>query len=81
MGHLLTGSNFDDSVGSVTGGRHGYGAKLANIFSTNFRIEVKDKKRGKVYKQVRCGSSSMLSMGVGVSAKGLLWPELEPKHA
>ena len=33
FGHLLTGSNFDDVELKVTGGRNGYGAKLANIFS------------------------------------------------
>ena len=33
FGHLLTGSNFDDDELKVTGGRNGYGAKLANIFS------------------------------------------------
>jgi hypothetical protein len=33
FGHLLTGSNFDDDETKVTGGRNGFGAKLANIFS------------------------------------------------
>ena len=35
----------------VTGGRNGYGAKLANIFSTEFTIETCDGKSQ--YKQVR----------------------------
>ena len=39
FGHLLTGSNFDDDERKTTGGRNGYGAKLANIFSTEFIIE------------------------------------------
>jgi hypothetical protein len=34
FGHLLTSSNYDDNEKKVTGGRNGYGAKLANIFST-----------------------------------------------
>ncbi len=34
----------------VTGGRNGYGAKLANIFSTEFTIETCDGKS--LYKQV-----------------------------
>ena len=42
FGHLLTGSNFDDSKKRYTGGRHGYGAKLANIFSTEFKVETHD---------------------------------------
>jgi DNA topoisomerase-2 len=51
MGHLLTGSNFDDAVGKVTGGRNGYGAKLANIFSKSFTVETLDSKRGLRYAQ------------------------------
>ncbi len=47
FGHLLTGSNFDDDEKKVTGGRNGYGAKLANIFSTLFIVECGDKKRKK----------------------------------
>jgi len=34
FGHLLTSSNYDDSEKKTTGGRNGFGAKLANIFST-----------------------------------------------
>lgn len=51
FGHLLTGSNFNDNEKRVTGGRHGYGAKLANVFSTEFRIEVVDAERGLRYEQ------------------------------
>jgi DNA topoisomerase-2 len=55
FGHLLTGSNFDDSERRVTGGRHGYGAKLANIFSTWFQVEtvqVQGGGEGLAYRQV-----------------------------
>lgn len=45
FGHLLTGSNFDDNEKRVTGGRHGYGAKLSNIFSKFFTIETNDQER------------------------------------
>ncbi|KAJ3239764.1 DNA topoisomerase 2 [Chytriomyces hyalinus] len=51
FGHLLTSSNYDDSEKKVTGGRNGYGAKLCNIFSTEFMIETGDAKAGKKYKQ------------------------------
>ncbi|EFC47666.1 DNA topoisomerase II [Naegleria gruberi] len=44
FGNLLTGSNFDDNEVKFTGGRNGYGAKLANIFSTDFTIEIMDHK-------------------------------------
>ncbi|GMI87135.1 topoisomerase II [Hibiscus trionum] len=52
FGHLLTSSNYDDTVKKTTGGRNGYGAKLTNIFSTEFVIETADGKRQKKYKQV-----------------------------
>jgi DNA topoisomerase-2 len=45
FGNLLTGSNFDDDEAKTTGGRNGYGAKLANIFSTKFTVETSDKSR------------------------------------
>ncbi|KAG6557359.1 hypothetical protein Mapa_001289 [Marchantia paleacea] len=52
FGHLLTSSNYDDSEKKTTGGRNGYGAKLANIFSTEFTIETADGNRLRRYKQV-----------------------------
>lgn len=51
FGHLLTSSNYDDNEKKVTGGRNGYGAKLCNIFSTEFTVETADRERGKRYKQ------------------------------
>ena len=37
----------------VTGGRNGFGAKLTNIFSTEFVVETCDGQRGRRYKQVK----------------------------
>ena len=51
FGHLLAGSNFDDDEKKTVGGRNGYGAKLCNIFSTEFTLECQDRVRGKRYKQ------------------------------
>jgi DNA topoisomerase-2 len=51
FGQLLTGSNFDDKEQKTTGGRNGYGAKLANIFSTEFVIECLDSTNGLKFKQ------------------------------
>lgn len=45
FGHLLTSSNYDDTKKKVTGGRNGYGAKLANVFSTKFTVETADSER------------------------------------
>ncbi|DBB17682.1 TPA: hypothetical protein ACH3X3_002722 [Trebouxia sp. C0006] len=52
FGHLLTSSNYNDDEQKVTGGRNGYGAKLTNIFSTEFIVETCDGQRGRRYKQV-----------------------------
>lgn len=51
FGHLLAGSNFDDNEKKTVGGRNGYGAKLCNVFSTEFTLECQDSKNGKRYKQ------------------------------
>ena len=52
FGHLLTSDNYNDSEKKVTGGRNGYGAKLANIFSTKFVVQTADSSKGLKYKQV-----------------------------
>eukprot|EP00501_MAST-03F_sp_TOSAG23-6_P001841 GSMAST32.ASY1.ANO1.1919.1 assembled CDS len=52
FGNLLTGSNYNDDKKKVTGGRNGFGAKLANIFSTKFIVETVDSKLKKKYVQV-----------------------------
>ncbi|TVY56465.1 DNA topoisomerase 2, partial [Lachnellula cervina] len=61
FGHLLTGSNYNDEEAKTTGGRNGYGAKLCNVFSTEFTLETQDSKRGKRYKQV--WTDNMSKMG------------------
>jgi len=54
FGTLLTSSNFNDSkeLEKVTGGRNGYGAKLANIFSSRFTVSTYDSSTALLYKQV-----------------------------
>jgi DNA topoisomerase II len=51
FGEMLTSSNYDDTKARTTGGRNGYGAKLANIFSEKFEVEIVNKKSKKKYKQ------------------------------
>lgn len=51
FGNLLTSSNYDDDEKKTTGGRNGYGAKLCNIFSTEFTVETADKNTKKIYTQ------------------------------
>ena len=52
FGNLLSSSNYNDSEKRTTGGLNGLGAKLTNIYSTEFIIETvcKKKKYHQVYK-------------------------------
>lgn len=50
FGHLLTSGNYDKKE-KVTGGKNGYGGKLANIFSKQFIIETIDNTLHKKYIQ------------------------------
>ena len=52
FGHLLTSSNYDKNEDKITGGKNGYGAKLANIFSKTFKIETVDAERKLKYVQI-----------------------------
>ena len=45
FGELNSGSNFDDTESRVVAGRNGLGAKLTNIFSREFEVEVADPAR------------------------------------
>ncbi|TCD61068.1 DNA topoisomerase 2 [Steccherinum ochraceum] len=61
FGHLLSSSNYDDDEKKLTGGRNGYGAKLANIYSTEFTVETADKNSGQKYAQT--WTDNMSKMG------------------
>lgn len=70
FGHLLSGDNYDDSEDRVVGGRNGYGAKLANIFSTIFCIETVDGSAKKKYVQTwRNNMSSCSTPKITASGK------------
>tara|TARA_R110002073_G_scaffold123085_3_gene266409 strand:+ start:2766 stop:5972 length:3207 start_codon:yes stop_codon:yes gene_type:complete len=52
FGHLLTSTNYDDNTNRVVGGRNGYGAKLANVYSRLFSVSIKDPINNKKYTQI-----------------------------
>lgn len=52
FGHLLTSTNYDDNQEKIVGGRNGYGAKLANVYSKEFEVRILDGKNKKEYRQV-----------------------------
>lgn len=51
FGQLLTSSNYDKAEEKVVGGKGGYGAKLANIFSKLFTVNIRTPASGKEYSQ------------------------------
>lgn len=51
FGHLLTSTNYDDTVERTVGGTFGMGVKLANIFSDSFEIETVDHTKKLMYRQ------------------------------
>ena len=80
FGTLLTSSNYNDNDKKVTGGRNGYGAKLTNIFSTEFTVETAEKESGKSFKLT--WTDNMASKGkpvIGTCKVFCCWPH--PKFA
>lgn len=67
FGQLLTSSNYDDSEKKVTGGRNGFGAKLANAFSVHFEVEAADHKKKKLFKMAWKDNMSAVAMPATVS--------------
>lgn len=51
FGHLLTSSNYNDEEERKTSGRNGYGVKLTNIFSKQFKVTVYNKAASVLYTQ------------------------------
>lgn len=70
FGHLLTSSNYDDSQQKVTGGRNGFGAKLCNVFSTEFTLETQDSRQKKKYKQTWNDNMTKMNKAKITDAKG-----------
>jgi DNA topoisomerase-2 len=51
FGHLRTSTNYDQTQKKTTGGKNGFGIKLAFIWSTEGRVETVDSVRGLKYVQ------------------------------
>jgi DNA topoisomerase-2 len=51
FGSFRTSTNYDETEKRTWGGTNGYGAKLANVYSTEFIVETVDNKRKKKYIQ------------------------------
>jgi DNA topoisomerase-2 len=74
FGHLLSSSNYDDDEKKLTGGRNGYGAKLANIYSHEFTVETADKNTEQKYKQTWTKNMSVCGKAkITKNTKGEEW--------
>ena len=51
FGHMLTGSNYDDTEGREISGLNGLGSKLSNIFSSKFIVKGLDPVNKKTFEQ------------------------------
>lgn len=61
FGNLLTSSNYDKSEEKIVGGKNGYGAKLASVFSSSFTVETVDHRNKKKY--IQTWTNNMSSVG------------------
>ena len=74
FGHLLTSTNYDDSKERLVGGRNGYGAKLANIYSKVFIVTICDSENKVKYSQkwennmTKCGKAKITSYSKATSS-------------
>ena len=69
FGHLLTSTNYDDSERRIVGGRNGFGAKLTNIYSTQFTVETVDARTKRKY--IQTWSNNMGTVGSPVVTEGI----------
>ncbi|KHN88343.1 putative DNA topoisomerase 2 [Toxocara canis] len=88
FGTLLTSSNYDDSEVKIIGGRNGFGAKLCNIFSTEFTVETSSSNSGKRFRQTwhnnmsKCDEALVEVIPEGTSdfTKVTFKPDIEKFH-
>jgi DNA topoisomerase II len=81
FGRLLTSSNYTEGEEKIVGGKNGYGAKLANIFSTRFCVETQHPATAKKYSQTWHKNMSVRekpSIRKATGAKGSVSIEFAP---
>lgn len=81
FGHLLTSGNYNKEEEKIVGGKNGYGAKLANIFSNSFTVETRDPRAGMKYAQTwtdHMSKCSKPSVAKDKSQKGFVRISFEP---
>ena len=81
FGHLLTSENYNKGEEKIVGGKNGYGAKLANIYSNKFTVETRDVKNGQRYSQTwtdHMSSCSKPSIRADKATKGFVRITFQP---
>ena len=81
FGRLLTSSNYDKDEEKIVGGKNGYGANLANIFSRRFTVETQHPVSGKKYSQTWRNNMSVRekpTVRKATGTKGHVTIEFEP---
>ena len=59
FGHMLTSSNYKEGEKKIVGGKNGFGAKLTNIFSTQFTVDTQSVADAKKYVQTWTNNMSV----------------------
>ncbi|CAM9097940.1 unnamed protein product [Ectocarpus sp. 12 AP-2014] len=76
FGHLLSSSNYDDSIKRLNSGRQGCGSKLTNIFSTTFMVETVDAEAGVKYRQTFEDNMSVINPPVLTKFSGKAYTKI-----
>lgn len=67
FGKLLTSGNYTKGEERIVGGKNGYGAKLANIYSLRFKVETVDSSRQLKYSQTWINNMSEPESGATIT--------------
>jgi DNA topoisomerase-2 len=81
FGHMLTSSNYKEGEKKIVGGKNGFGAKLTNIFSTQFTVDTQSVADAKKYVQTWSNNMSVKSkpsIKKATSSKGYVRIEFMP---
>lgn len=81
FGHMLTSSNYKEGEKKIVGGKNGFGAKLTNIFSTQFTVDTQSVADAKKYVQTWTTNMSVKSkpsIKKATSSKGYVRIEFMP---
>lgn len=83
FGEFLTSSNYKEDEKRVTGGTNGLGSKLSAVFSSQFEVDIQDKKNKKHFHQIwkdnmtEIGKAKVTSNSTKSYVKVTCYPDLD----